>query len=114
MTLEQEHCVPCEKKQKPLGHDRNEILLKEVNHGWAIIDDKKLERHFAFKDFKETLDFVNKVGDIAESEGHHPDMNLYSWNKLTITLFTHNIGGLSENDFILAAKINSLLQEKSS
>ena len=76
--------------------------------GWELsADAKKISRKYKFKNFKEALVFVNKIGDIAEAEGHHPDLS-FGWGKVTIELMTHAIGGLSENDFILAAKINGI------
>jgi len=84
--------------------------LEEVK-AWKLKDDtKKIERKFKFKDFKEALAFVNKIGEIAEQEGHHPDIT-FSWGYVDVELSTHAIGGLSVNDFILAAKINKLQQE---
>lgn len=81
--------------------------LEEVKD-WKLEDDgKKIERKFKFKDFKEALHFVNKIGEIAEQEGHHPDIEL-GWGRVEVELSTHAIGGLSINDFILAAKINKL------
>lgn len=84
------------------------LLLKELNRQWRIVDGgKKLERKFKFKNFKEALKFVNEVGRIAEEEQHHPNI-YFSWGYATITLWTHAIGGLHDNDFILAAKIDQL------
>lgn len=81
----------------------------EIVKDWGVInDDKAIQREFTFKDFKEALAFINKVGVVAEEEGHHPDLNLHSWNKVTVTLSTHAIGGLSINDFVLASKIDLL------
>jgi len=78
--------------------------------GWnATNNDLAIQRKFKFKNFKTVMEFVNKVAVLAESEGHHPDLNVHNWNQLTITLSTHAIGGLSINDFILAAKIEQLL-----
>jgi len=68
---------------------------------------KRIAKDYKFKDFNEALAFVNKVGHLSEEEGHHPDINLHNWNKVTLTLTTHAIGPLSENDFILAAKIDA-------
>lgn len=82
-------------------------MLAEVET-WSVLQHKKLQKNFQFLDFAATLAFVNKVATLAESEGHHPDLNIHDWNKLTITLSTHAIDGLSENDFILAAKIDTL------
>ena len=102
----QQHCVPCEGGTAPLSRTDAEETMKHV-HGWVLVSDgKTIFRDFEFKDFKEAMVFVNKVADIAESEGHHPDISIW-WNKVKLELSTHAIGGLSTNDFILAAKINS-------
>ena len=93
---------------RPLMSDDYEDVLQNELTGWSVTDGKVLEKDFKFKDFQEALDFVNKVGKIAEEENHHPDINLYGWNKVKISLSTHAIGGLSENDFILALKIGGL------
>jgi 4a-hydroxytetrahydrobiopterin dehydratase len=107
--LHQQKCVPCEGGTKPLKRGEFEKYL-EVTPTWKVINnDLAIQKEFKFKNFKESLEFVNKVGEIAESEGHHPDLNLHDWNKLTITLSTHAISGLSVNDFILASKIDHLL-----
>jgi 4a-hydroxytetrahydrobiopterin dehydratase len=75
--------------------------------GWNVVDEHHLEKEYRFPDFRTALAFVNRVGDAAEAEGHHPDIFL-AWGKVRITLWTHSIGGLSENDFILAAKADAL------
>lgn len=93
----------------PLTHAEIETYLFEVKE-WSVEVDKKIVREFLFKNFKEAMEFANKVADSAEEEGHHPDILIYSWNKVRITLWTHAIEGLSENDFILAAKINELIK----
>ncbi len=108
--LNQKKCRPCEDKTSPLSPLQNSELLLELDK-WNLIEDKRLEKTLMFKDFASALAFINRVGAIAESEGHHPDLNLYSYNKVKITLSTHNIDGLSENDFILAAKIDELTRE---
>lgn len=105
-SLTTQKCKPCEGWMKPLTRDQFAPLLKEIKD-WEVVDDKKIEKKYRFKDFKEALAFVNRVGALAETEGHHPDINLYNWDKVKITLSTHAIGGLSQNDFILAAKIDS-------
>lgn len=100
-------CVACEGGVAPLNRTEAEVLLKQVN-GWALSEDAKtIAKRFAFKDFAQALAFVDKVGAIAEEEGHHPDIEL-SWGKAAVSLTTHAIGGLSENDFILAAKIDRI------
>lgn len=108
--LTKKKCVPCEGGTKPLTSLEREFnIYHEQVPDWEIIDqEKKLEKKFKFKDFKEALAFVNKVGEIAESENHHPNICLYSWNKVKITLTTHAIGGLSINDFILAYRISQI------
>ena len=93
---------------KPLQRSEFVQYLPQVKE-WEVVEDgKKFQRTFKFKNFKEALDFVNKVGAIAEEENHHPNIFLYGWNKVRIPLFTHAIGGLSMNDFIMAAKIDRL------
>ncbi len=83
-----------------------EELWKQVQE-WEVVDGHHLKRRFKFKNFAEALVFVNRVGAIAEREGHHPDIS-FGWGYVEITLFTHAVKGLSENDFILAAKIDKL------
>lgn len=105
--LSQKKCVPCEDRTGKLESKQSTVLLEELDH-WKIIDDRVIEKTLQFKDFASALAFVNKVGAIAEKENHHPDMSIFSWNKVKFSLSTHSIGGLSENDFILAAKIDEL------
>lgn len=107
--LTQEHCVPCEGGVAPLTEKEFKLLLEQLT-GWQVVEGKTLEKDYTWKDFPEALDFLNKIGRIAEQEGHHPDMLLHDWNKLKITLSTHAIGGLSKNDFILASKIDELVK----
>lgn len=109
-NLEKGHCVPCEGGTKPL--DTKQIAeYFQVLSGWSVKEEKEIYKQYQCKDFAEALAFVNAIGEIAESEGHHPDMNLFSWNKVAVTLSTHAIGGLSTNDFILAAKIDAIKKE---
>lgn len=107
--LTQKHCIPCEGGVPPLTKEEIEQFLPQIPNWFVINSNSAIERQFSFKNFKEALDFVNKVGALAEEEGHHPDINLHNWKKVTLTLSTHAIGGLSENDFILAAKVNKIL-----
>lgn len=103
--LSKGHCVPCEGGTQPLTDVEVATYLTLLKTPWHVSDEgKKIEKKFKFKDFKESMDFVNKVADIAESEGHHPEIEI-SYNKVEIELTTHAIGGLSTNDFILASKI---------
>jgi 4a-hydroxytetrahydrobiopterin dehydratase len=107
MDLAQKKCVPCEGGAVPLERAEAETLLKQVS-GWSLgADGKKISKEFKFKDFLEAMAFANKITPIAEAEGHHPDLSI-GWGKVGVELTTHAIGGLSENDFILAAKIDTL------
>jgi 4a-hydroxytetrahydrobiopterin dehydratase len=104
--LTKKKCVLCEGGVKPLTPDEYGAYLRNELSGWMDIDTVKIEKEYKFKNFQEALGFVSKVGQIAEEEGHHPDIYLHNWNKVRLTLSTHAIGGLSENDFILASKID--------
>jgi len=99
-------CVPCRGGVPPMKGAELEKYLKQVS-GWKAISEHHLTRAFTFPDFRQALAFVNKVGAIAEEQGHHPDISL-SWGKAEVTTWTHKIDGLTESDFILAAKINQL------
>jgi 4a-hydroxytetrahydrobiopterin dehydratase len=105
--LSKRKCVPCEGDVPPLTEAEAMELQKELND-WTLVDGwQLLAKSFRFANFKQTMEFVNKVAAIAEEQGHHPDMNV-SYGGVTIELMTHAIGGLSENDFILAAKIDEI------
>lgn len=107
MFLTDKKCVPCEGGTPPLARERIDELLRETP-AWSVnAEYKEISRVFKFKDFKEAMVFVNRVAEIAEAEGHHPDITI-NWNKVPLVLSTHSIGGLSENDFIVAAKVNQL------
>jgi len=105
--LAAKRCVPCRGGVEPLTDEVVRQLARELNTDWRVIDGHHLEREFTFDDFRQALDFVNEVGELAEQEGHHPDIHL-SYGKVKIQLWTHKINGLHENDFILAAKIDAL------
>ncbi|MEA2691252.1 MAG: 4a-hydroxytetrahydrobiopterin dehydratase [Acidobacteriota bacterium] len=94
-------CAPCEKGEKPIEGEEAGRLLRQLE-GWTI-ENKELQKEYKFPDFRQALGFVNRLGEEAEREGHHPDIYL-TWGKVRVSLSTHSIGGLSENDFILAAK----------
>jgi 4a-hydroxytetrahydrobiopterin dehydratase len=106
--LSQKKCVPCSKGTPPLKKDQLSTLYKQLGSGWQIIEEHHLEKEFLFANFSEALRFTNQIGEIAEQEGHHPDIFL-SYGKVKIQLWTHKINGLSENDFILAAKCDMVL-----
>ena len=99
-------CVPCRGGVPPLKGEELAALEKQVD-GWNVIEEHHITRSFKFPDFLEALKFVNRVGDLAEAQGHHPDIFL-AWGKVEITTWTHKINGLTESDFILAAKIDQL------
>jgi 4a-hydroxytetrahydrobiopterin dehydratase len=105
--LADKKCVPCRGGVPPLKGKELE-KLHEVVPQWTVIDEHHLAREFKFPDFAQALAFVNRVGAVAEEQGHHPDI-LLAWGKAEITLWTHKVNGLTESDFIMAAKINRLL-----
>ncbi len=106
--LTDKKCVACEGGIPPLTEAEIAVFKPEVPQWEVAVDTKSISRQFTFKDFKQALEFVNKVGAIAEEEGHHPDIKLFEYKYVLVSLWTHAIGGLSENDFILAAKIDTL------
>ncbi len=99
-------CVPCGGGVPALKGAELEKLKKQLP-GWSVISNHHLHRRFDFPDFVQALAFVNRVGELAEQQGHHPDIQL-SWGKVEITIWTHKVDGLTESDFILAAKIDLL------
>lgn len=103
-------CVPCEGGTEPLKGDKLSFYTPVVPD-WTVVDEVKITKDFIFKDFKEALRFLNQVGKIAEAERHHPDLNLHNYRKVQVSLSTHAIHGLSENDFIMAVKIDQLLSK---
>jgi 4a-hydroxytetrahydrobiopterin dehydratase len=105
--LADKQCVPCRGGVPPLKGEDLQQMLKNVPQ-WSVVNEHHLTRAYKFPDFKQALDFVNKVGALAEEQGHHPDIML-AWGKAEITLWTHKIDGLTESDFIMAAKIDRLL-----
>lgn len=106
-TYAQKKCTPCESTQAPLAGESVGYHMQELAGDWKVVNEHHIEKDFKFKDFNEALAFVNKVGQVAEIEQHHPDIHL-AWGHVKIVLWTHNINGLSENDFIVAAKIDQI------
>lgn len=106
VELSEKKCVPCEGGGDPLPESEAKKLL-EKTPDWNL-NGKKIQREFSFKDFEQAMKFVNEVADIAESEGHHPDIHIH-WNKVLLELWTHSMDGLSENDFIVASKIDRIM-----
>jgi 4a-hydroxytetrahydrobiopterin dehydratase len=106
-SLAEKSCVACKGGVPPLEGAELQKYMHELAGNWKLVNEHHIEKAFNFKDFKEALAFTNKIGDLAEKEGHHPDIFL-SWGQVRVVLWTHKINGLSESDFILAAKIDRL------
>lgn len=104
--LASQDCVPCKGGTPPLGGVDLENLNGEIPE-WSVVDEHHLTRKFEFEDFAEALAFVNEVGRIAEEQGHHPDIT-FGWGEARITVFTHKIDGLTESDFVFAAKVDKI------
>jgi len=105
-ALAQKHCVPCKGGTPPLQGQQLQALAAQVPE-WTVVRDHQLERVFKFPDFVTALAFVNRIGEVAEAEGHHPDLEL-GWGRVAVKTYTHKVDGLTESDFILAAKIDAL------
>lgn len=105
--LAKKECVPCKGGIPPLKGEKLQSMRKELEEGWRVVNEHHLEREWTFKDFRQALAFTNKVGELAEAQNHHPDIYL-AWGKVKLTLWTHKIDGLSESDFIFAAKVDRL------
>lgn len=108
MELTQKRCVPCEGGVPRLTGEQIRVLGPQVP-SWRVLDERKLERRFTFNDFVSAMRFVNQLAELAEAEAHHPDFAVH-YSLVDVTVYTHAIGGLSENDFILAAKIDQLYE----
>lgn len=104
--LSSRECIPCRGGVPPLDSTKITELLKELN-GWDVVEEHHLLKSYEFKDFADALAFVNRVGQLSEQQGHHPDI-CFGWGHATVTIWTHKINGLTESDFILAAKIDTL------
>jgi len=106
--LARKECKSCDGGTPALKGDAlRDMMNKLGNTGWNVAEEKKLRRQFKFSDFKSALAFVNKVGAIAEEQGHHPNI-CFTWGEVNIEIWTHKVGGLTESDFILAAKISEI------
>ena len=109
MSLEDDKCVPCRGGVPTLSDEEIDLYYRQLE-SWSVVERdgiRRLEKSFKFNDFAEALAFTNKVGEIAEKEGHRPDI-LTEWGKVTISWWTHKIDGLHKNDFIMAAKTDAL------
>lgn len=105
--LAQRKCIPCEGGIPKLEPEAIATFLPQLNPAWSVVDGHHLRRNYTFPDFVRALEFINRVGALAEDNGHHPDL-FVTWGKAAVELYTHTVGGLTETDFILAAKIDQL------
>ena len=103
--LAERQCVPCRGGVPALTAEEIEPLAAQVS-AWQVIDAHHLRRNYKFADFRETLEFVNRIGELAEEQGHHPDI-CFGWGKADVSIWTHKIDGLTRSDFVLAAKIEN-------
>jgi len=105
--LAAKNCVPCRGGTPPLAAPERARLQAQLDPAWRVVEERQLQREWRFPDFAGALAFTNRIGAVAEEQQHHPDIEL-GWGRVRVTLWTHDVGGLSENDFILAAKIDRL------
>jgi len=106
--LAQENCIPCRGGVPPLKGEELDALQKKLGNDWQIINEHHLEKEYIFADFRQALDFTVKVGEVAENQGHHPDIYL-AWGKVKLIIWTHKIDGLTKSDFIFGAKADQEL-----
>lgn len=106
--LAAKQCLPCSGQTAPLTGDALKQLHAQLDGGWRVVNDHQLEKEYRFEDFREALDFTNRVGALAEAQGHHPDICL-GWGRVKLTIYTHKIDGLTESDFVLAAKADQVV-----
>jgi len=106
-ALAEKECAACKGAVAALKGNELNTMKQELDGGWQVIKEHHLEKEFKFKDFREALNFTNKVGELAEAQGHHPDIYL-AWGKVKVTIWTHKVDGLTESDFVLAAKADRL------
>ena len=107
MKLAEKNCIPCQGGTPPLESAAINPLLLQLGPGWSLNAHGHLAREYAFKDFLGSMQFANKIAEIAEQQGHHPDLKI-AWGKCGVEIWTHKINGLTESDFYLAAKIDEL------
>ena len=106
--LASRQCVPCRGGVPPLTPEEANPLLEQLGNGWEVIENHHLAKSYDFPDFMQALAFTNRVGEMAEQQGHHPDIHL-AWGRVGITVWTHKIDGLTESDFVFAAKCDAVL-----
>ena len=107
-ALAEKECVPCKGGVPKLTGKELNDLASQLPSGWRVVNEHHLEKEFTFKNFRDALAFTNRVGELAEAQGHHPDFYL-AWGKVKLTIWTHKIDGLTESDFIMAAKADALM-----
>ncbi len=107
IPLSQRECIPCKGGVPPLEGAELRMFQELLGGDWQVVNGHHLEKLFRFKNFREALAFTNRVGELAEEQGHHPDLCL-GWGRVQVTIYTHKIDGLHESDFVLAAKIDTL------
>ena len=105
--LAAKQCIPCRGGVPPLEGDELQALRTQLGGDWTVVDDHHLEKAYGFDDFRQALDFTVRVGEMAEEQDHHPDI-LLTWGKVNVTIWTHKINGLTESDFVFAAKADAL------
>ena len=106
-ALSKKQCIPCKGGVRPLKGENLRNIHKQLNGDWKVVAEHHLEKEYIFGNFRQALAFTNQVGELAEAEGHHPDIYL-AWGKVKLTIWTHKIDGLTESDFIFAAKVDEL------
>ncbi len=106
-ALAEKECVPCKGGTPPLKGRDLEHFARQLESGWRVVDEHHLEKEFKFENFRDALRFTNQIGELAEAQGHHPDIYL-AWGLVRVTVWTHKVSGLTESDFIFAAKVDVL------
>jgi 4a-hydroxytetrahydrobiopterin dehydratase len=109
--LAERRCVPCREGAAALGEEALAELLLELGGDWRVVEGHHLEKEYRFPDFREALAFTNRVGELAEEQDHHPEI-LLTWGRVALRIWTHAVGGLSENDFVLAARADLLFETR--
>ncbi len=105
--LATKECIPCKGGVPPMESEKLTRLVDELGNGWQVVNEHHLEKEYKFPNFRDALAFTNRVGELAEQQKHHPDIHL-AWGKVRLTIWTHKIDGLTESDFVLAAKVDQL------
>lgn len=109
-ALAAKRCVPCKGDTPPLKGAQLEALRQKLGGDWRVVEEHHLEKQYRFKNFRKALEFVNRIGEVAEEQFHHPDITL-AWGRCELTIWTHKIDGLTESDFVFAAKSDRVFEE---